>query len=110
MEKLNAYTVTIQPDSNYGICYGEYLYNKSYTNWKSSKAKDNRAIQESIALLETLPEEQEIGILIVRQEMIKSFSGNKYIGGNLYNIYSHIYNDKSNWVTVKEALDFLKNM
>lgn len=110
MERLNAYTVTIQTESHYGPCYGEYLYDKSYTNWKSNKAKDNRAIQESIALLETLPEEQEIGILIVRQEMLKSFSGNNYIGGNLYNIYSHIYDNKSNWVTVKEAKDFLKNM
>lgn len=104
MEKLNAYTVTIHLEPMVTS------FIKIFLNGEDNKACNNIAIKQGIEFLETLPEEQEIGIWIIRQEMIKSFSGNKYIGGNLYNIYSHIYNDKSNWVTVREALDFLKNM
>lgn len=107
MEKLNAYTVSIQLEPR---GFNRFDFEKSYLNGKDNKACNNAAIKQGIEFLETLPEEQEIGILVVRQIMSKSCIGDYYIGGTLYNVYTHIYDDKSNWVKVKEAKNFLKNM
>jgi hypothetical protein len=107
-ETLNAYTVSIQLESR---GFNKFDFEKSYLNKQDNKACNNEAIKQGIEFLKSLPEEQLIGILVVRQPMVKSFSGSKYIGsGVVHNTYSHICNDKSNWVTVKEAKAFLKAM
>ena len=95
---MEKYTVSIQSESK---GFNNFDFEASCLNSKDNLARNNQAIKEAIEFLETLPEEKKIGILITR----------KYIrSGNVHDIYSHIYIDESNWVTVREALDFLKNM
>lgn len=101
MERLNAYTVSIQLESK---GFNKFDFDKSYLNGEDNKACNNNAIKQGIEFLETLPEEKEVYFLVVRQEMIKSFSGSKYIGGSLFNTHP------MKLVTVKEAKNFLKNM
>ena len=106
METLNAFTVTIRLNSSED--FFEHDFEESYLNNEDNKAKNNKAIKAAIEFLSTLNESRYIGILIVREEMEKC--NQKYIGGSLYNTYSHICKDKSNWVTVAEAKNFLMNM
>lgn len=103
-ERLNAYTVTIMEDGT------KYSFDKSCMNDKDNRACNNKAVKGAIEYLESLNPDQMIGILIVRQDMIKNMYSNTYTGAGLHNTYSHIYHDRSNWVTVAEALNFLKNM
>ena len=106
METLNAFTVTIRLNSSED--FFEHDFEESYLNNEDNKAKNNKAIKAAVEFLSTLNESRYIGILIVRKEMEKC--NQKYIGGSLYNTYSHICKDKSNWVTVAEAKNFLMNM
>ena len=106
METLNAFTVTIRLNSSED--FFEHDFEESYLNNEDNKAKNNKAIKAAIEFLSTLNESRYVGILIVREEMEKC--NQKYIGGSLYNTYSHICKDKSNWVTVAEAKNFLMNM
>ena len=106
METLNAFTVTICLNSSED--FFEHDFEESCLNNEDNKAKNNKAIKAAIEFLSTLNESRYIGILIVREEMEKC--NQKYIGGSLYNTYSHICKDKSNWVTVAEAKNFLMNM
>lgn len=109
METLNAFTVTIRLNSSED--FFEHDFEESCLNNEDNKAKNNKAIKAAIEFLSTLNESRYIGILIVRNEMEKCINNPKcYIGRSLYNTYNHICKDKSNWVTVAEAKNFLMNM
>lgn len=103
--RLNAWTVTVQLEA------GKTAYEKSYLNGKDNFTRNNQAIQGAIKFLEAMEPEILIGILVARVPMERRSVDKPFIGtGNIYNTYSHIQNDKENWVTVGEALSFLRSM
>jgi hypothetical protein len=107
---INSYTVTIVTNENKDIFNA--LYNKSYVNDLDNNVKNNKAINGAIDVLSEMNEEELIGILVVRQ-LVKFYDDKDLkpeCDSFLDNIYSHIYNDQTNWVTVKEAKQFLMNM
>lgn len=99
---LNAYTVTIQLEA------GKTAYEKSFLNGVDGNNRNNKAITGAIQFLENQQKEKKIGILVVSQPCTKNGKG--FALGSLHNTYSHIQNDMGNWVTVGEALSFLRSM
>lgn len=106
---INSYTVTIVTNEHNDIFNA--FYNKAYVNDLDNNDKNNKAINGAIDVLSEMNEEELIGILIVRQ--LVKFYDDKDLKPEcdhfLNNIYSHIDGDRTNWVTVKEAKEFLIN-
>ena len=101
---LNAYTVTIQLEA------GKTAFESSFRNDEDNLAKNNEGVKKALEFLAKQNESRYVGVLVVRQDMEWSDTAKRYIGGELYNTYSHICCNKSNWVTVAEAKKFLMNM
>lgn len=101
MYKLTScYTINIQHGT-------EMIFNEGWLGEENfQKLKDN-----AVSAMNRLHETEKIGVLVTRQDFEYSELSKKYGGcQNIYNIYSHIYEDRSNWVTVAEFKDFLKTM
>ena len=94
MKTLNSYTVTVEVDNN------ETIYEASYVN---DYDNSNLAIKGALDVLAKMNEDKYVGILVVRQPVNFYDNGKAECVDKLYNTYNHISNDKTNWVTVKEA-------
>lgn len=101
MKTLNSYTVIIKINDN------EEIFNKAYINGLDNS---NLAIKGAIDVLSGMNEDKYIGILVVREKMLSCGDGKFKGDGVFHNTYSHIYNDRTNWVTVKEAKQFLMSI
>jgi hypothetical protein len=103
---INSYTVTMVTNEN------KEIYNKSYVNDLDDNVKNNKAINGAIDVLSEMNEDELIGVLVVSQ-LVKFYDDNGLkpeCVNLLRNIYSHIYNDRTNWVTVREAKEFLMSI
>ena len=80
----------------------------------------NSAVEHALEYLRSLESPQrKLGVLVINQPkcyaptpdesgaLVDRFVPNPFV---INNIYSHILNDKSNWVTVLEALTYLKEL
>lgn len=80
----------------------------------------NSAVEHALEYLRSLePPQRKLGVLVINQPkcyaptpdesgaLVDRFVPNPFV---INNIYSHILNDKSNWVPVSDALTYLKEL
>lgn len=101
MKTLNACTVIMKINDN------ETIFEKSYVNGLDNS---NLAIKGAIDVLSGMNEDKYIGIAVVRQRIF-CYDDGKLEGDDVcYNTCNHFLKDRTNWVTVREAKQFLMNI
>ena len=99
MKTLNSYSVTMIDDN-------ETIFEASYLNYYDNS---NLAIEGAIDILSEMDDDEHLGILVVKQ-VIRLYDDKSEHVDQLHSIYNHIHDNKSNWVTAKEAKQFLMSI
>lgn len=95
------------------------VFKPDFKELAQSDNHHNKAIENATKYLRSLNSlQKKIGILITNRpkEIFTRVENGKNINRIMphsvfiNNIYSHVYKDKSNWITVEEALSFLKEL
>ena len=105
---ITSYTITITKTPGTVLVRDkENVFNKGYGREEGLE----KLKSEVLEFISNLGEDEKIGVLVVAQKMEWCESAKVYDGCNmLHNIYSHIYEDMSNWVTVKEFREYINSL
>ena len=106
MKTVRSYQVCINLESNEFL---KYDFEKAFLNDEPNSNETNKALLEALDYLNKLESDRKVGILICHH-LCHNY-GNGYIGdGSIFNDYGHISHDKSNWVTVSEAIEKIQSI